>query len=112
MTGYELKYSSLEKTYWALVWCTRRLRHYMLSFPVILISRMDPIKYLFEKPTLTGRISHCLLLLSEFDIKHVTTKSVKGRTIAEHLAEHPIDFKEDEEFPFPDENIMEVVKDH
>ena len=57
MTGYELKYSPLEKTCWALVWCTRRLRHYMLSFPVILISRMDPIKYLFEKPIIIGQIS-------------------------------------------------------
>ena len=82
MTGYELNYSSLEKTCWALVWCTRRLRHYMLTFPVILISRMNPLKYLLEKPALTDCISHWLLLLFEFDIKYVTSKSVKGRTIA------------------------------
>ena len=69
------------------------------------------LKYLFEKPALTSRISHWLLLLSEFDVKYVTSKSVKGRTIAEHLAEHPIDSEEDREFPFPDESIMEVVED-
>ena len=57
MTGYELNYSPLEKTCWALVWCTRRLRHYMLAFPVILISRMDPLKYLFENLAFTSTIS-------------------------------------------------------
>ena len=36
---------------------------------------------------------------------------MKGRTIAEHLAEHPIGCEEDREFSFPNENIMEVVED-
>ena len=64
MTKYELNYSRLEKTCWALEWCTHRLRHYMLAFPVILVSRMDPLKYLFEKPTLTTRISRWTLMLA------------------------------------------------
>ena len=67
----------------------------MLSFPVILKSHMDPL-IPFQKPALIGRISHWLLLLSEFDIKYVTSKSVKRRTIAEHLVEHPIGSEEDE----------------
>jgi len=62
---------------------------------------------LFEKPALTGRTARWLLLLSEFDITYVTVtqKSIKGRAIAEHLAEHPI--KEEYEFKdcFPDEEI-------
>ena len=63
-----------------------------------------------------GRTARWLLLLSEFDITYVTKKSIKGRAIAEHLAEHPI--KEEHEFKdcFPDEEIavteeegMEIV---
>lgn len=46
---YESHYSVLEKTCCALVWKTQRLRHYMLYHTTILISRMDPLKYLFEK---------------------------------------------------------------
>jgi len=103
-----LKYTDLEKTCWALTWATKRLRHYMLSFPVILISRMDPLKYLFEKPALSGRISRWVLMLSEFDITYATSKSVKGRAIAEHLAEHPQDGEKDEYFAFPDESIMKI----
>lgn len=46
---YETRYTPLEKTYLALVNATKRLRHYFLSYKVFLISRMDPIKYFFEK---------------------------------------------------------------
>ena len=50
MLAYEEKYSPLEKICVALVWATRKLRHYMLAFKVLLIARMDPLKYLVEKP--------------------------------------------------------------
>ena len=33
-----------------------------------------------------GKIAKWVLLLSEFDIKYVTQKSVKGRAIVDHLA--------------------------
>ena len=50
MLLYEEKYSRLEKICVALVWATRKLRHYMLAYKVLLIARMDPLKYLIEKP--------------------------------------------------------------
>ena len=49
MFPYEEKYSSLEKTCVALVWATRKLRHYMLAYKVLLIARMDPLKYLIDR---------------------------------------------------------------
>lgn len=52
------------------VWATQRLRHYMLAYQVWLLSRMDPLKYLFEKPALSGRTARWQLLLSEFDITY------------------------------------------
>ena len=50
MLPYEEKYSPLEKTCIALVWATHKLRHYTNAFKVFLIARMDPLKYLMEKP--------------------------------------------------------------
>ena len=38
---------------------------------------MDPLKYLFEKPALSGRLSRWLILLTEFDLKYVATKTIK-----------------------------------
>ncbi|WP_222196273.1 ribonuclease H family protein, partial [Modestobacter italicus] len=111
MTDYEVKYDALEKTCVALVWVTQKLRHYMLSFQVQLISRMDPLKYLLEKPVLSYRTSRWLLLLSEFDIQYVVQKSVKGRAVAEFLAEHPSAAEKQSEYYFPDEEILEVSKE-
>ena len=42
---------------------------------------MDPIKYIFEKPTLIRKISHWQMLLSEFDIVFVMRKAIKGQAI-------------------------------
>ena len=72
MLTYEKKYTALEKTCVALVWATRKLRHYMLAFKVLLIARMDPLKYLMEKLVQDGKIVKWVLLLSEFDIKYMT----------------------------------------
>ena len=53
MLEYETHYTPLEKACLALVWATRKLRHYLLAHSVMLVTRLDPIKYLFEKPALT-----------------------------------------------------------
>ena len=106
MLGYETRYTPLEKACLALVWATRKLRHYLLAHSVMLVSRLDPIKYLFEKPALTGRLARWLLLLSEFDLKYMTLKSLKGRVVAEFLADHPVEGNEAVEYLFPDEAIL------
>ena len=86
MLPYEEKYSPLEKTCVALVQATYKLKHYMPAFKVLLIARMGPLKYLVEKLMQDGKTTKWVLLLSEFDIKYVTQKSMKGRAIADHLA--------------------------
>ena len=49
MLEYEMRYVMIEHLCLALVWATRRLRHYMTEYSVCLISRLDPLKYLFDK---------------------------------------------------------------
>ncbi|GAU40633.1 hypothetical protein TSUD_190100 [Trifolium subterraneum] len=56
-TDCESRYSMLEKTCCALAWAAKRLRHYLINHTTWLISKMDPIKYIFEKAALTGRIA-------------------------------------------------------
>lgn len=45
MMEYETQYTPLEITCWGLVWATKMLRHYLLAHLIVLISRLDPIKY-------------------------------------------------------------------
>ena len=84
--GCEQRYSMLERTCCALTWAAHRLRQYMLSHTTCLISKMDPIKYIFEKPALTGRLARWQMLLSEYDIVYVTQKAVKVSALAKYLA--------------------------
>ena len=76
-TAWEMNYSLLERTCYALTWAAHCLRQYMLSYTTWLVSKMDPVKYIFEKPTLTGRRARWQVLLSEFNIVYVTQKAIK-----------------------------------
>jgi ribonuclease HI len=78
----------------------------MLSHKVHLISRINPLKYLFEKPALVGRSSKWLLLLSEFDITYIIQKSIKAQALADHLADSAIPDLEPINEEFPDEEIL------
>ena len=44
MLEYEIRYVMIEHFCLALVWATRRLRHYMTEYSVHLISRLDPLR--------------------------------------------------------------------
>ena len=84
-TECEHRYLFLERTCCALARATHRLRQYMLSHSTWLISKTDPIKYIFY-----GRIARWQMLLSEYDIVCVTQKSIKGSVLAEYLAQQPV----------------------
>ena len=108
MLPYKEKYSPIKKTCVALVWATHKLKHYMLAYKVLLIARMDPLKYLMEKPMQDGKITKWVLLLLEFDIKYVTQKSVKGRAIADHLVHCSPEGAEEIQRDFSDEDIIGI----
>ncbi|RVW89755.1 Retrovirus-related Pol polyprotein from transposon 297 [Vitis vinifera] len=90
MLDYETRYVMIERYCLALVWATRRLRHYMTEYSVHLISRLDSLRYLFDRPALVGRLMRWLVLLIEFDIHYVTQKSIRGSIVADHLASLPV----------------------
>ena len=80
----------------------------MLAYKVLLIARMDPLKYLTEKAMQDGKTAKWVLLLSEFDIKYVTQKSMKGRAIANHLTHCSPEEAEEIQGDFLDEDIMGI----
>ena len=75
MLEYEMRYVMIDHLYLVLVWATRRSRHYMIEYLVCLISQLDALRYLFDRPALTSRLMRWLVLLSEFDIQYVSQKS-------------------------------------
>ena len=96
----------LEKTCCALAWAEKRLRKYMLNHITWLISKMDPIKYIFKNPALTGRISHWKMLLSAYYIEYRTQKDIKSSVLANYLAHQPVVDYQSVKYDFPDEDVM------
>src|SRR6187397_2297674 len=84
----------------------------MLVHTVFVVSRLDPLKYLFEKSTLNGRISRWIVNLAQFDIRFMPQKEIKGSVVSNFLADFPIeDSTPIEENEFLDENLVMTEDD-
>ena len=56
-------------------------------------------------PSLTKKLAKSLVLLTEFDIDYVARKVVKGRAVADFLAQNLMDDEQEWELEFPDEHL-------
>ncbi|RDX84720.1 Retrovirus-related Pol polyprotein, partial [Mucuna pruriens] len=92
-TECETRYSIVERTCCALAWAARRLRSYMLSHTTWLISKIDPIKYIFEKPTLIGKMA------------------IKGSVLAYYLGHSLLVEYQPMKHDFLDEDILSLTKE-
>ena len=77
------------------------MRHIILPFQIWVVVRMDPLKYLLEKPALSLRLSRWLILLAEFNLKYVARKTIKGSVRSNFCSENPIEGEDGKE-DFPD----------
>ncbi|RDX91296.1 hypothetical protein CR513_26744, partial [Mucuna pruriens] len=109
-TNCKKRYPTLKRTYCALVWAAKRLRQYMLANTTWLISKTDPIMYIFEKSALTGQIARWQMALSKYDIIYMSQKAIKGSALVEHLAYHPIADYQPFLHEFLDKHIMVVIE--
>jgi ribonuclease HI len=110
-TECESRYTVIEKLCYALGWAAKRVRQYMLYHTTLLISQVDPLRYICNKPYLSSRIARWQVLLSEYDIVYMTRKAVKGSVIADHLADNAVEDYEPLDFDFPDENLLAIEEE-
>ena len=75
-----------------------------------LIARLDPIRYIFEKPSLSERTTWWQVLLSEFDILYVSQNAIKKSVIVDFLMERANEEYEPMNFDFPNEDLMAVLQ--
>ncbi|GKV49877.1 hypothetical protein SLEP1_g56600 [Rubroshorea leprosula] len=98
LTQTEVKYSSVEKLCLALFFAAIKLRHYLIYSEVYVVAKTDIVKYMLSRPLLIGRIGKWILALSEFNLKYIPQKAVKGQALADFLADHLcLDVEADEE---------------
>jgi hypothetical protein len=81
----EKNYTTTERECLAMVFSVKKYRHYLLLNPVIFFVDHMAIKYLVNKPELSGRLARWVLLLEEFDYT-VEYKPGKMHKQADHLS--------------------------
>ncbi|XP_060182283.1 uncharacterized protein LOC132611944 [Lycium barbarum] len=110
MTPNELKYSPTEKLCLALAFSIQKMKHYFQAHVVRLISKENPIKFVMSKPILSDRLARWYLQFQQFEIVYVPQKAVKGKALADFLADHPIpdDWKLTNELPDEDAMVIEI----
>lgn len=99
----------MEKIYLAIVWATKKLHHYFLSYIVYYLANMDPIKYLFDKTTTLSRIlARWQVIIYQYDLIYKTLKMLRGEVLADHVAKLPLDDYKTIYSDFPDEDILAI----
>lgn len=75
--------------YFAIIFVTKKLRHYMLGNTIHIIAQEDPLKYLISNSYMIDRAAKWVMLFQEFDLVFITQESIKGQAITNSIANHP-----------------------
>jgi hypothetical protein len=89
----------------------KKLRQYILYDTICLISKLDSLKYICEKPYFSSRITRWKELLAKYDIVYIARKVVKESTITNHLVDNVVEDYEPLNFDLPAEDVLEVDDD-
>lgn len=80
LQGAEHRYTPVEKECLALMFAVQKLRHYLLSNTVYLVSKINPLKVLVTKAgSLNAHMAKWSILLSQYDIRYTPQKAIKGQ---------------------------------
>ena len=91
MVGAEHRYNPVEKECLALVFAVQKMRHYLVGQLIHVISRVNPLRLLMTRPSsLNCRLAKWAILLSQYEMKFMPQKAVKGQALADFLADHPV----------------------
>ena len=89
MKGPELRYSTAENVYLSLAFVVSNFNHYLLEHRVQLMTKSNPMKYLFTRPQLSGRMEQWAILTLCLDIESITPIAFRGQAVADLLANFP-----------------------
>ncbi|XP_050945477.1 uncharacterized protein LOC127150833 [Cucumis melo] len=108
LSGAELNYSPIEKMCLALFFAIDKLRHYMQAFTIHLVEKTDPVKYILSRPVISRHLAKLAIILQQYDIIYIPQKAVKGQTLVDFLADHPVPSNWKLCDDLPDEEVLFV----
>ncbi|PHT63145.1 hypothetical protein T459_32954 [Capsicum annuum] len=84
------------------------MKHYFQAYVVRLVSKANPIKFVMSKPALSDLLARWYLQFQQFEIVYVLQKAIKGQSLADFLADHPIPDNWELSDELPDEDAMVI----
>ena len=103
MSLAEKKYTTTEREALAVIYACKKFQHYLLGYRIVFHTDHDSLKYLVNKPDLSGRIARWILLLQEFNYE-VVVKAGKANANANYFSrQRGTEAVEDIQARFPDE---------
>ena len=85
----KVKYSYVEKFSLAAVQAVQRFCHYILIRMTTVVSDCNPMTYILSFQLLGGEYSKCIVILQEFDLEFIKSKSKKSLVLAKLLYDLP-----------------------
>ena len=102
----ELLYSHVEKLGFATVHVVQRLRDYILLLQTLFIAHINPFQFVLTRRMIAGKYNKWIVILQEFDLEFVSTKSKKSLIFPELISDFPSLEEEFYEYTFVDEYIF------
>jgi len=112
LVGAEKNYITTEKEFLVVVYAINKFRHYITGYQVFVHTDHAAIRYLMNKPIVSGRIIRWLLLLQEFNVT-IVDKPGKTNVVSDFLS-HILSEKEDIPIQdhFPNEQLFAILYIH
>ena len=85
LNSAEKNYSVTEREALGMIYSVQKFRHYLLGYPFVFHTDHDALKYMINKPLLSGRIARWILLLQEFNFT-IEIRPGKRHANADHLS--------------------------
>ncbi|KAA0041159.1 uncharacterized protein E6C27_scaffold128G00820 [Cucumis melo var. makuwa] len=106
--GIEVENSKID----AIQKMSNRLRHYMQAFTIHLVGKVDRVKCILSRPTISGRLAKWTIILQQYDVVYISHKVVKGQTLADFLVDHsfPSNWKLCEDLPHEEVLFVESME--
>ena len=85
----EIHYSHVEKLALATVHVVQWLRHYILLRQTLVVAHVNPFQFVLTQRMIGGNYNKWIVILQEFDLEFVSTKSKKFLIFAELISDFP-----------------------
>jgi hypothetical protein len=91
----ETRYTFIEKLCLTLYYACTKCLHYLLASSCTIVCQYDVIKYMLQKPILSGRLGKWAYALVEYDLEYEPLEAIKGQVVADFIVNHNIELCSD-----------------